>query len=390
MLRDGQAFSIRGAGLEYGDIASLSAHGGNAIRNWTTDNAREVLDLAHAQGVMVALCLPVIPERHGFDYSDQQQVSQQLEKLRLEVLKYKDHPALLAWIIGNELNFDYTNSAVYDAVNDISEMIHAVDPNHPTTTTIAGLGENVLQDLEARAGDLDFLSFQAYGEIFNVPEFLSEHAIDRPVWITEWGAIGHWEMERTDWGAPLEMNSSEKAGVYLQAYNEIIAPREGQIVGSFAFLWGQKQERTPTWFGMFTESGEETEAVDVMHYLWNQAWPENRSPQVHSMRLDGQSARDNIRLVSGTTYRADIEMSDPDGDPIDYRWELKPESGALQVGGDAEQAIENLEIEFSGAEKPQVTFRAPAAGAYRLYVYGYDRAGHAAHANVPFLVERAR
>ena len=70
-------------------------------------------------------------------------------------------------------------------------------------------------------------------------------------------------------GAPLEMNSSEKP-VYLQAYNEIIAPREGQIVGSFAFLWGQKQERTPTWFGMFTESGEETEAVDVMHYLWNQ------------------------------------------------------------------------------------------------------------------------
>ena len=95
-------------------------------------------------------------------------------------------------------------------------------------------------------------------------------------------------------------------------------------------------------------------------------------------------AKDSIRLVSGTTYRADIEMSDPDGDPIDYRWELKPESGALQVGGDAEQAIENLEIEFSGAEKPQVTFRAPAAGAYRLYVYGYDRAGHAAHANVLF------
>ena len=41
VLRDGQAFSIRGAGLEYGDIASLSAHGGNAIRNWTTDNARK-------------------------------------------------------------------------------------------------------------------------------------------------------------------------------------------------------------------------------------------------------------------------------------------------------------------------------------------------------------
>lgn len=390
MLRDGRSFIIRGVGLEYGDITSLAAHGGNAIRNWTTDNAREVLDSAHALGVMVALCLPVIPERHGFDYSDPQRVSEQLEYLRLEVLKYKDHPALLAWIIGNELNFDYTNPAVYDAVNDISKMIHALDPNHPTTTAVAGLGVNVLQDLESRASDLDFLSFQAYGEIFNVPEFLSEHAIDRPIWITEWGAIGHWEMERTEWGAPVEMNSSEKARVYLQAFNEVIAPHRDQIVGSFAFLWGQKQERTPTWFGMFTESGEETEAVDVMHYLWNLTWPENRSPSVHSMRLNGQSARDSIKLVSGYTYRAEVAMSDPDGDQIDYRWELKPESGALQVGGDAEREIPSLDVEFSGAGGPQITFEVPEAGAYRLYVYGYDGAGHAAHANVPFLAERAR
>ena len=144
------------------------------------------------------------------------------------MFKYKDHPALLAWIIGNELNFDYTNSAVYDAVNDISEMIHAVDPNHPTTTTVAGLGENVLLDLEARAGDLDFLSFQAYGD-FNVPEFLSEHAIDRPVWITEWGAIGHWEMERTDWGAPLEMNSSEKAGSICRLTMRLLRPAKARL-----------------------------------------------------------------------------------------------------------------------------------------------------------------
>ena len=385
--RDGELFVIRGAGLEYGDIALLASHGGNAIRIWTTDNAQEVLDTAFANGVMVALCLPVEPERHGLDYSDAAQVSEQLELMRQEVLKYRDHPALLAWIIGNELNFDYTNSAVYDAVNDISKMIHELDPNHPTTTTVAGIGENVLHDLETRATDLDFLSFQAYGEVFNIPQFLAENPFERPVWITEWGAIGHWEMERTEWGAPLEMNSSQKAQVYQQAFDEVIAPLEGKVVGSFAFLWGQKQERTPTWFGMFTETGEETETVDVMHRLWNQDWPANRTPSLHTLHLDGKLATESIRLISGATYRAVVDMQDADGDSIAYRWELKPESAALEVGGDVEANIANLDTEFMGAGSPQVSFVAPASGAYRLFVYGYDGQGHAAHANVPFLVE---
>ena len=50
------------------------------------------------------------------------------EKLREEVLKYKDHPALLAWGIGNELNLQYKNPKVWNAVNDIAKMIHEVDP----------------------------------------------------------------------------------------------------------------------------------------------------------------------------------------------------------------------------------------------------------------------
>ncbi len=41
-----------------------------------------------------------------------------------EVLKYKDHPALLTWIIGNEPDLNHTNPKVFDAINDISKMIH--------------------------------------------------------------------------------------------------------------------------------------------------------------------------------------------------------------------------------------------------------------------------
>jgi len=387
LLRDGEPFFIKGAGLEYGDIRLLAAHGGNAIRNWSTENAQEVLDTAFANGVMVALGLPVAPERLGFDYNDEQEVSLQKELVRGEILKYRNHPALLAWIIGNELNFDYTNSKVYEAVNDIAVMIHELDPNHPATTTVAGLGMDVVEDLKILAPDLDILSFQVYGELFNVPDFLKKADLNRPVWITEWGAIGYWEMPETEWKAPIEMTSTEKADVYMEGYSKNIKPHLDVIIGSFAFLWGQKQERTPTWFGMFTEAGEETQVVDNMHYIWNGEWPENRSPEIRSFTLDARTAHDGVILSPGRKVSARVRLRDRDKDELHIAWELKPESRALEVGGDREARIGNLPLEIVSEKNGRIEFIVPEVrGDFRLYVYAYDDNNHAAHANIPFKV----
>ena len=391
LMRGGEPYHIRGAGLEFGDIVSFAAHGGNSIRNWTTENdietAQEVLDKALANGVTVALCLPMGVEHWGFDYDDSAAVAAQLERFRGEVLKYRDHPALLAWIIGNELNYDYTNSKVYNAVNNVSKMIHDLDPNHPTTTTAAGLGANVLEDISARATDLDFVSFQVYGQLAILPDFIEETGYQKPFFVTEWGAIGHWEMPKTAWGAPIEATSSEKANIYLNGYRTKLEPLTNQLLGSYAFLWGQKQERTPTWFGLFTEAGEETETVDVMHFIWNGSWPDNRSPQLRSMRLDGKTAHQSVTLRAGEAYVAIVDVFDHDDDPLTYRWEVKPESDAKQVGGDFEEAIQSLArlIGSPAAAQTQIT-APPESGAYRLFVYAYDGRGHAAHANIPFYV----
>src|SRR5688572_24347597 len=103
-----QPFYVKGAGLEFGNQEKLAAHGGNAFRTWRTENGREsgqqVLDRALTNGLYVVMGLEVGRERHGFNYDDSAAVAQQLAEVKAEVLKYKDHPALLAWIIGNELN----------------------------------------------------------------------------------------------------------------------------------------------------------------------------------------------------------------------------------------------------------------------------------------------
>ncbi len=266
-------------------------------------------------------------------------------------------------------------------------MIHELDPNHPVTTPISGFKPDVIAEIQARAPAVDFISFQMYGSLFGLPERIAETGFDGPFMMTEWGTIGYWEMEKTSWGTPTELTSSEKADVFLRAHNDVLANFDGQLIGSYVFKWGQKQERTPTWFGLLTERGELTEAADAMQYIWTGEWPANRTPRVEAIRLDGKGYKESVVLAAGESYDAVFDVTDPEGDPLTYRWEVKPESESQKAGGDSEEALPSLEGLLLDAEAPQTTITVSNPGKYRLFAYAYDGKGHAAHANIPFLVE---
>jgi hypothetical protein len=391
LLRGGEPYVVRGAGMEVDDLARFAAYGGNSIRNWSTDDRRQdvgaLLDAAQAHGVTVALGLPMRAERHGMDYDDPAAVAAQRESVRHEVLRYRDHPALLVWIVGNELNHSYANPKVFDAVNEVARMIHELDPNHPVTTPLAGFKPDLVAEVLARAPELDFLSFQLYGGLRDLPERIRSTGFTRPFMVTEWGTVGYWEVEKTGWGAPVELTSSEKADVIERAWREVLGAFPGQMIGSYVFFWGQKQERTPTWFGLLLEGGEVTEAVDAMHYAWRGEWPANRTPRVHALRLDGRGAGDSVVLVAGRTYEAAFDVVDPDGGPLRYRWEVKRESDATQAGGDFESRIRNIGGLLGDRTASVTTLTVRKPGRYRLFAYAFDDHGHAAHANIPFLVE---
>lgn len=391
LYKNGEPYYIKGAGLEFGSIETLATHGGNSFRTWRTDNGKqsgiEVLDAAYANGLTVTMGLDIARERHGFDYDDPDAVAKQFEEIKAEVLAYKDHPSLIIWGIGNELNLHATNPKVWDAVNDISKMIHEVDPYHLTTTSLAGISKELVVDINERCSDLDLLSIQMYADIVNLPKYLDETGWEGAYMVTEWGATGHWEIATTEWDAPIENNSSMKADFYQKRHAIAIASDSAQCVGSYVFLWGQKQERTPTWYGIFLESGEETESVDAMHYIWNQDWPANRTPRVDSVLLQGKTAYENIKLSTGSRQAAIAYITDPEADSISYRWEIKPESTDLKDGGDAESVPPSLPGLIEKSSGREIEFLTPAEpGAYRLFVYAFDGKGHAAHANIPFWV----
>ena len=236
LLVNNEPFYIKGAGMNYGYIAELAKHNANSFRTWSTRNGKEVLDEAQKLGLMVTMGISVGLERHGFDYNDTTAVKEQYERIKKEVLELKDHPALLIWAIGNELNLKATNPKVWNAVNDISEMIHEIDTNHLTTTPVAGITQQEVDYIKERCPDLDILSIQLYAGIEQLPKALKDFNWSGPYMVTEWGATGHWEVPKTSWNAAIEENSTLKATKYLRRYQIAIASDTTQCLGSYVFL----------------------------------------------------------------------------------------------------------------------------------------------------------
>jgi hypothetical protein len=390
---NGKPFFVEGAGVDDGDIAALASRGANALRTWNDSEVYlpedHVLNKAKENGLMVLMGLPMGKERHGFDYSDEKAVREQFEMIRQKVLEMKDHPALLGWGIGNELNLKSTNMKVWDAVEEIAAFIHKVDGNHPVTTMLAGIGKEEVDYISKNCPNLDFLSIQIYGAIENLPDFIREAGYSGPYLITEWGATGHWEVPHTSWNAPIENTSTEKARNFKYRYETVILADSTNCLGSFVFLWGQKQERTPTWYGLFTEAGNSTEAVDVMQYLWTGQWPENRAPFIHELTLDGKKSIDNIFLAPGQEVDINYRFEDADGDSLKIRIEILKESTDLKEGGDMEERPESLKVEILSLNDTGATIVSPSEpGAYRVFIYGSDHQSHAATGNVPFMVQK--
>ncbi len=387
LFRDGKPYYIKGAGGS-SRLAELAARGGNSIRTWSTRNAQAVLDSAQKYGITVLMGLHVQKERHGFDYNDEQAVRDQLEQLTVEVKQLKDHPALLAWGIGNELNLRYTNKKVWDAVNDIAAMIHEVDPNHPATTMLAGIGKEEVDYIKAHGKNLDFLCIQMYADVINIRERVAQTGWDGPYAITEWGATGHWEVARTEWDVAIEQTSSERAQLLQKRYEQAIKPDTTQCLGSYVFLWGQKQERTPTWYGLFTENGEIMESIDVLQYLWTGQWPDNRVPQIFDVLLEGKTRYDNVCLKPGQQAELTFRGYDFEDDPLTIGAEILPESTDLGDGGDYESRPQTITGLIQDREQDRIIFTAPSEkGLYRIFVYIRDGHNHAATANVPFYME---
>jgi hypothetical protein len=387
LYRDGEPYFINGGG-GYVHFDKLKEFGGNSIRVWGTDGAQEILDSAHALGLTVTLGLPIAHERHGFDYKDKKAIAEQFERVREEVLKYKDHPALLMWGVGNEMDMlTFRPFRVWRAMNDIAAMIHEVDPDHPTTTMLSQLGKRNIWSIRFLAPHIDIISINTFGDLPNIPDKIREGGWKGGYVVTEWGPTGFWEAPRTAWDVAIEQTSTQKAWSYKTRYERSIKTDDERCLGSYVFYWGQKQERTETWFSLFTSEGTKTEILDVMEYLWTGKWPVNRTPSIENLLIENKNAYQNVMLDTGRVYTAKVIATDHENDSLFYYWKIVKENTGLQLGegGDWEEQPEALFHLVQEGSSNELEFKAPTEeGPYRLFVWAYDTKSGAATANIPF------
>jgi hypothetical protein len=383
LLRGGQPYFIRGAGGD-ASLQALAAAGANSVRTWG-DEVGTLLDDAHALGMTVTVGIWLGHERHGFDYSDPAQLAQQREHARQMVLRYKDHPALLLWGIGNEMEGfgEGDDAAIWAAVNDVAALVKELDPHHPTMTVTAFVHGQRIEQLHRRSPAIDIHGVNAYGGAVQVPQQLRAGGATKPFVLTEFGPPGPWEVPKTSWGAPLEPDSEAKARSYRETYEQAVLGAGGMTLGSYAFLWGHKMEGTETWLGMFLEDGSPTAAVDVMTELWSGRRAANRAPSVGPLQIDGDAA-----VAPGAQLRVRAAIADPEGGAIRVRWALRPESGEYLTGGDYRRRLPEIEGAILESGRDGARLRMPdEPGPYRLFLYAYDEGGKAGTANLPLLVK---
>jgi hypothetical protein len=391
LYRGGRPYFIKGA--VYGEdpngkfpMKDLAARGANSVRS----SGARILDEAQRLGMTVLVNLPMRMESvHKFNYSDPEAVRRQFEEMKKRVMEFKDHPAVLMWAVGNELSVDYKDRNVWNAVNDVAKMIHELDPNHPALTVVGdgSLDGGDIKEIQRRAPDLDLLGINYYKGIEEVPARIRANDWNKPYVVTEWGPSGDWQVQLTEWKASIEETSTEKAQRYLERYQNTILKDTERCLGSYVFIWQWRQERTHTWYGMFLELGERTEAVNVMQYLWTGQWPANRAPRIEELAIDGKLAADSIYLKPGDRHTATLKVRDPEGDPLTIRWEIMPEVARGGYAGMGEKRSKPMPELIQKTDAREIVFAAPEQqGAYRVFVFALDGQGNAATANIPFFV----
>jgi beta-galactosidase/beta-glucuronidase len=135
----------RAAQLE-SDMTALQQLGVNTVLGWDpAEFDQTLLDAAARHNIGVVMPFDLDP---SVDYSDPELRQQLRDQVIAWVMKYRDHPAVRMWGLGNEVLHKIVHpawvgpqdpaaninaEAFSDWLIETADAIHAIDPNHPVT-----------------------------------------------------------------------------------------------------------------------------------------------------------------------------------------------------------------------------------------------------------------
>jgi len=174
----------------------------------------QLLDLAESYEVKIIVTLFDFPASYHYDHWTRCE-----KHLKIILERFKDHQAILAWDLKNEIDLDY-NSYTKTTVNEwLSYMLKRAkiyDPNHLFT-----VGWSNPEDAVQFSEELDFISFHYYRKVSEFPEDLSllqSQVPNKHILLGEFGCSTY-----SSWIFPINGSPYKQAKYYEQIFSDIDA-----------------------------------------------------------------------------------------------------------------------------------------------------------------------
>ena len=391
LYRNNKPFKIKGASAS-NRFKELKAAGANTVRIYDTTNLKSVLDSAHFYDLAVIVDLPI--RRYVSKdtlYADAIFKAQELNATKRTVTNFKNHPALLYWILGNEVNYpdNPLNNTFVIHYNELLKAIRLADTNHPISTSVGGFDRSRVLAIKTFSPLIDLISINIFGELstFEVRRDKISWLWNGPYVLTEFGINGPWEASKTTWAAPIEETSTKKAEQYYKRYRDYIQnSNSNRCLGSLFFYWGNKQERTHTWFSTFDEEGRFNESVLTMKNIWKNENNIFEGPKIKHILLNDKGAKESIVLKPEETVTSKLLMENAEIlKTAKVSWEVRKENWNY-LFNEIEKRPEKLSYKIFSQTNETLVWKAPKEeGPYRIFITIIDGETFAT-SNIPFYI----
>jgi hypothetical protein len=220
------------AGFAAGDIPLMQAAGINAVRTYEPLLDGAVLDRLQEAGIFVFCTV------YGWWQDDPSVVTQRVDAV-------KDHPAILAWVLGNEWNYNHlygygnaTWEQTRDRLNAAATAVKVADPSRPVAS-IYGEFER-LEEALVSMPDIDLWGINAYRGIGFGDLFASFQALSsKPLFLGEYGADAYnTTLEGAGGYDPTSQADAVRALTVELLDNSSTAG--GVTLGGFVFEWADE------------------------------------------------------------------------------------------------------------------------------------------------------
>jgi hypothetical protein len=386
---NGKPFYIKGVGI--GEMTGKNGEdylrlaqelGANAVRTWGTDQGtQDYFDTAWKYGLMVdaGIWLNFADGTSGHTYiGDSEYKEKKKREIEDYVNKFKKHPALLMWNIGNEaFFFTKDESERVELAKFLEEMVkfvHGLDPAHPVIYTSADT--TALQYIHDYVTSLDIFGMNIYGSIRMSHTKWDKSGLDIPYCVTEYGPHGPWDVKKDANGASQDEPDQAKAAIYRDMTGQIM-DFKGYNIGGFVFHLGETTQESLTWWNINYKLFKR-QAFWEVYKKYTGSSPSNLPPRITAFKL--AKTKD---IAPGEVVDITAEASDKDSNPLDFQFVVSTaEEGVLKYYVNKEV---DTEIKCEGTRFKMV---APAKkGIYRIYLIVNDGYGNVAVANRSFRVE---